>query len=43
MGVPGELSRELGVDCVNPKEAMEESRSLDGTLDCDPAEGTAKV
>lgn len=43
MGVPGELERELGVDCVSPNEAIEESRSLDGTLDCDPVEGIAKV
>lgn len=43
IGVPGELERELGVDCVGPNEAIEESRSLEGIFEWDTVEGTANV
>jgi len=36
MGVPGEVERELGDDRKGSTEAIEESRSLDGTFDCEP-------
>jgi hypothetical protein len=38
MGVPGELERELGDDREGSKEAIEESRSLEGIFDWDPVD-----
>jgi len=38
IGVPGDVERELGDDRECSNEAMEESRSLDGTFDCDPVD-----
>lgn len=40
IGVPGEVERELGDEREGSKEAMEDSRSLDGTFDCDPVDGS---
>jgi hypothetical protein len=39
MGVPGEEERELGDDREGWKEAIDESRSLDGIFDWDPIDG----
>jgi hypothetical protein len=38
--IPGEVERELGDDRDGSKEAIEESRSLDGIFDWDPVDGS---
>jgi hypothetical protein len=43
MGVSGDVERELGEEKVGPREAIEESRSLEGTLDWDPVDGRLYV
>lgn len=40
IGVPGEVDLELGDEGAGSKEAIDESRNLDGILDCDPVWGS---